>query len=132
MASAVMWWWGLRCSSNYATGTCIPLGGEGDRCTNYNDCRLELYCHTRTATCLPVPEADGDCSSDGSSYRCAPGHYCYSTTDAATCLPLNPLGEACSWDGMCQSQDCSYGLLNDGGMGYGCVEACAVRWDGGM
>jgi hypothetical protein len=121
---------GLRCSSNYATGTCIPLGAVGDGCTNYNDCRLELYCATKTGRCEVLPGAGGDCGIQGTFFRCATGFFC-DQGQGDTCTPLRELGQPCSYDGVCASNECGWTLLTDGEMGYGCVEACSTRWDGG-
>ena len=113
---------GLRCSSNYSTGTCIPLGGPGEKCTNYNDCRSELYCAAATGRCTALPGTDGDCGSTGSFYRCATGYWCdWNTGD--TCQPLRQEGASCSYYAACASGACTGGV---------CVETCSVRWDGGQ
>ncbi|MBX5480760.1 MAG: hypothetical protein IRZ16_02760 [Myxococcaceae bacterium] len=121
---------GLRCSSNYATGTCIPLGKEGDICSNYDDCKAELYCDPATSRCKPLPRDGGDCSSQGSFYECAPGYYCESTNDV--CTPLADLGEPCTYDGVCRSGSCEYGPVPDAGYGYRCVPSCLEQLDGGF
>lgn len=121
---------GMRCSSAYATGTCIPLGAVNATCTNYNDCQSELYCDPPSSRCLPLPVEGGDCSSQGSFYRCAPGFYCDYQTD--TCKARLELGEPCSYnDTWCLSNSCEFGTLPDGGNGPRCVESCASRYDGG-
>lgn len=121
---------GLRCSSNYATGTCIPLGTVNDTCSNYNDCQQELFCSPPTSRCLQLPGPGGDCGSQGSFYRCRTGSYCDYADD--TCHPRKGYGEPCTHDGMCASSACEYGLLTDGGMGNRCIDACLVRLDGGF
>ncbi len=122
---------GLRCSSNYSTGTCILLGSAGDICWNYNDCREELYCANATSRCTPFPTEDGDCGSDSSGYRCAAGFFC--DYQEETCHALREIGQPCGYDGACRSGECNFGTLpNDGGTGWRCEDACVARLDGGM
>jgi hypothetical protein len=117
---------GLRCSSNYATGTCITLGGEGDVCSNYNDCRQELHCDVASSRCLALPALGESCRG---TYRCRPAAFCDFQT--YTCQAHRALDEPCSYDAACASGACAYGALPDGGNGYRCVASCAQRLDGG-
>ncbi len=121
---------GLRCSSNYSTGHCIHLGSEGDICWNYTDCREELYCANATSRCTALPGEGGDCGSDGSSYRCAAGFFC--DYQSETCHALRANGDICGYDGACQSGECNFGPLQDGGSGWRCEDACVRRFDAGM
>lgn len=120
---------GLRCSSSYATGTCIPLGAAYDSCSFSEECQAELYCSPTSSQCLPLPQDGGNCGTTGSSYRCAPGYYCDFTD--VTCRPLKDTGEACGYDGVCRSNTCDFGTIADGGTGYACTESCSARLDGG-
>jgi hypothetical protein len=120
---------GLRCSSNYSTGHCVPLGSEGDICWNYNDCREELYCANATSRCTPLPVESANCGSDTSGYRCAAGFFCEYQDE--TCYALRAIGEACGYDDACQSGECNFGPV-DGGTGWRCEDACVRRLDGGM
>lgn len=122
---------GLRCSSTYQTGQCVPLGGEGDVCTNQGDCKRELFCSARSSRCNALPGDGGDCSSKGSYYSCAVGHYCEFDNRLERCLPLKREGERCTYDGVCRSDTCEYGPLPDGGYGARCVARCSQRADGG-
>jgi hypothetical protein len=120
---------GLRCSSNYSTGKCVNLGSEGDVCWNYDDCRDELFCDVSTSRCTAFPADGGDCGSQGSFFRCAPGYYCDYTDDH--CQKLLGVGEVCTSATYCQSNECLYGTLPDGGSAWQCEEACVLRLDGG-
>lgn len=120
---------GLRCSSSYSTGTCVPLGAVYDVCSFNEECQAELYCSPASSQCLPLPKDGGDCGTKGSSFRCAPGYYCDYTD--VTCRPRKDIAEGCSYDGACQSSSCEYGTLADGGSGFVCTESCSARLDGG-
>jgi len=123
----------LRCSTVITTGTCLVKAALGENCVNYDDCEDGLYCDGRSQQCKPLPTDGGDCSSQGSFYRCAPGYSCeFSATNDDTCVSRRADGEDCNYDGLCLSNDCNFGTLPDGGFGGTCVAACAVRADGGF
>ena len=123
----------LRCSTVITTGTCLRKAALGENCVNYDDCEDGLYCDGRAQQCRALPEDGGDCSSEGSFYRCAPGYSCeFSATNDDTCTARRPEGADCNYDGLCLSNDCIFGTLPDGGFGGRCVAACAVRADGGF
>ncbi|MBI3182421.1 MAG: hypothetical protein HYZ28_09780 [Myxococcales bacterium] len=123
----------LRCSSTYQTGTCVELGSLGDTCTGYGDCKDELYCATRNSRCAALPGDGGDCTSKGSFFDCAVGHYCdFSAPDQQyTCTAARANGVECTYDGVCQSQNCERGPLPDGGTGWRCAPPCSQTVDGG-
>ncbi|MFL5322432.1 MAG: hypothetical protein ACJ790_22425 [Myxococcaceae bacterium] len=121
---------GLRCSTAYTTGTCIPLGALADICTGYYDCQDGLYCSNKTSRCVELPSAGGDCGSQGSFFRCASDSYCDFNSDL--CLPRKAVGDQCTYDDVCTSRTCDYGQLSDGGFGATCREACSTRLDGGV
>ncbi|MEW6430009.1 MAG: hypothetical protein AB1730_00765 [Myxococcota bacterium] len=123
----------LRCSTVITTGTCLPKAALGDNCVNYDDCEDGLYCDGRAQQCKALPTDGGDCSSNGSFYRCAPGYSCaFSATGDDTCVARRADGADCNYDGLCLSNECTFGTLPDGGFGGRCVAACARRADGGF
>jgi len=123
----------LRCGSSFTTSTCIPRSAEGEKCSAYGECQQGLYCPPRTSRCTLIPGDGGDCTSQGSYFECASGHFCdFNSPDGVyTCRPRNAVGGSCTYDGVCLSNECDYGLQPDGGYGGACGLRCSQKADAG-
>lgn len=124
----------LRCTTVVTTGTCVGKSAVGQPCAAWDDCEDGLFCSAQTGTCRPLPADGGDCSSEGSSFRCALGYYCDFALSGPgdTCLPQRPAGGPCVFADMCSGGECRYGVLSDGGYGGSCDLSCQDRVDGGF
>lgn len=124
----------LRCGSSFTTSTCIARSAEGDKCSSYGDCQQGLYCPPRTSRCTRTPGDGGDCTTQGSYFECASGHFCdFNSPDGVyTCRPRQAVSQTCSYDAVCLSNDCDYGALPDGGYGGTCAVRCSQKADGGF
>ncbi len=124
----------LRCSSDYGTGTCQPLGSEDEVCNGAGDCKKELFCWTRTSRCLPFDSDGGDCTATGTFYACAPGQICsyQGQSGQFVCKKQGELGAPCAYGGECLGNQCGVGTLSDGGSGAMCLGPCSQRADGGL
>ncbi len=124
----------LRCASSFTTSVCIPRSAEGDKCSSYGECQQGLYCPPRTSRCTLIPGDGGDCTTQGSYFECASGHFCdFNSPDGVyTCRPRHAVAETCTYDGVCLSNDCDYGVQPDGGYGGTCTPRCSQKADGGF
>ncbi len=123
----------LRCSTLLTTGTCLRKGALRDPCIYYDDCEDTLYCDAKTQRCEGLPDAGGDCSFEATGRRCAPGFGCaFSGTSDDKCVQLKPAGAQCGWAPECQSNECEFATLPDGGFGGTCLVSCSQRADGGL
>jgi hypothetical protein len=124
----------LRCSSAFATGTCVVRAAFGEPCSAYNDCEENLFCSSVTSRCQRYPRDGGDCGNHGSFYECASAHFCSSDTPDAgyICRPKAALGEPCTYDGACLSNQCNLSQQPDGGFERVCELACSQKADGGF
>ncbi|MFZ5443853.1 MAG: hypothetical protein ACOZQL_27865 [Myxococcota bacterium] len=120
----------LRCSTLITTGRCLPKGALREACVSWDDCQDGLYCDSKLQRCEALPGPDGGCSSEVTSYRCAPGNTCTFSTER--CQAWQPEGQACSFSGECLTNNCEFGALPDGGFGGRCVAACSQKADGGL
>jgi hypothetical protein len=126
----------LRCSSAVGGGTCQPFAALGEACSNNfyggGECQDGLFCDKVKSRCVPLPRDGGDCGSTGSEYQCATGYTCdYDVmSQDYVCHALKADGETCSYDGQCLSNECVYGVRDDGGFAALCVR-CSQVADGG-
>lgn len=120
----------LRCSTLITTGHCLPKGALREACISWDDCQDGLYCDAKAQRCEPLPGPDGGCSSETTSYRCAPGNTCTFSTER--CEAWKAEGGPCGYSGECLTNNCEYGALPDGGFGGRCVAHCSQTADGGL
>jgi hypothetical protein len=126
----------LRCSSAIGGGVCQPFVALGEPCSNNfyggGECQDGLYCDKVRSRCVVLPTDGGDCSNTGSEYQCATGYSCdYDVmTMGYFCDALRADGEDCGYDGQCLSNECEFGVTDDGGYSSRCVR-CSQVADGG-
>lgn len=123
----------LRCTTVVTTGTCEARATLDEACAAWDDCEEGLFCAAaRGGRCTRFPSDGGDCSSQGSGFRCDAHAYCDTTAAGSRCLPRHLAGQACTWAGQCLEGDCLPGAWPDGGQGARCLPPCGQRWDGGL
>lgn len=97
-------------------GTCAPLGGEGETCTNEYGCIDGLYCDTDASTCVVRGELGDACES---SRQCAAELDCDDET--STCTEELEQGDPCSG-----AFDCPIGLSCTGPEGEGTCQPFVI------
>jgi hypothetical protein len=122
----------LRCTTVITTGTCQPKASLGAGCVAWDDCEDGLFCDQAAQQCAALPVDGGDCGYRGSGYRCATGYACDFTSVDDVCVARRANGQPCSYSSLCQSGECVYGSLADGGFGGQCSAPCSQRADGGF
>lgn len=84
------------------SGTCEPLGLDGDPCTSSAACSPFYRCDRTQQRCRHGAAVGEPCAS---SLQCAAvGTYC--DTDTGTCAARKSQGEACDLDDECESASC--------------------------